>query len=266
MNIIVCCKQILDPEIIPVSIKFDPEKYQISVVPDIHPVISPFDEHALEAALRIKDQLGGKITAIFLGNNLVRSVIKKTLALGADELILMEDDSFEGGDSWSTALALSMAIQKIGEYDLVLCGRQAADWDSGQVGLGVAEILGIPCVSMAKKIEVMDGKARAERVISDGYEIIEMPLPAVVTVSNEIGAVRHASVKGMMAASRKNPIIWKAADVGADPSEVGISGRFTKILDVFQPVREGECEIIDGESPEEAGIRLAEKLREEKII
>ncbi|GAI54282.1 unnamed protein product, partial [marine sediment metagenome] len=107
--------------------------------------------------------------------------------MGADELILLDDEAFAGGDSWSTAYALAMAIKKIGEYDLIFCGRQAADWDAGQVGSGIAEILGLPSVTLAKKIDITDGKARVERVTADGYEVIEVPLPALITVSNELG-------------------------------------------------------------------------------
>lgn len=266
MNLIVCCKQILDPEVPIVDIRYNSDDHKIKVLPEIKPVISPFDEHALEAALRIKEKNGGRITVLTLGNNLSHSVVKKTLALGADELVLLEDECFEDSDSWSTAHALSLAVNKVGEFDLILCGRQAADWDSGQVGLGMAEIIGIPSVSMAKTINIVDGKALVERVLTDGFEMVEVQLPALITVSNELGAVRHASVKGMMLASKIKPITWKPYDLGAGQSEIGIAGGMTKVLDIFQPVREGECEIIETETPEEAGIKLAEKLREEKII
>jgi electron transfer flavoprotein beta subunit len=119
---------------------------------------------------------------------------------------------------------------------------------------------------MARKLEVVDGKARVERVICDGYEVVEVPLPALVTVSNELGEVRHANVRGMMAAAKKNPIIWKCTDIEMAESAVGVAGRLTKILRVFQPVRGGKCKIIEAESPEEAGVKLAEALREAKIV
>ncbi len=127
MNIIVCCKQVPDPEAPPASFKIDPSANEMLPPSDTSPVISPFDEQAVEAALRIKDTLGGKITVITLGVGLLPSVVKKPLAMGADELVVLEDGAFDGGDSWSTAYALAMAIRKIGEYDLILCGRQAAD-------------------------------------------------------------------------------------------------------------------------------------------
>ena len=266
MNMIVCCKQVLDPEAPPASFKIDAGSNKVVPPADVPPVISPFDENAVEAALRIKDQQGGKITVISMGNNLVRDVVKKPLSMGADELILLEDASFEGGDSWSTARALAAAIKKIGEYDLIFCGRQAADWDAGQVGAGIAELLGIPSVTLAKKVEVAEGKAKVERVVTDGYQVVEASLPALITVSNELGEARYATLKGIMAAAKKQPTIWKPADIEIDQAEIGEAGRRAKLLKLFQPVREGKCEFVESDSPAEAGTKLAEKLREAKLI
>jgi electron transfer flavoprotein beta subunit len=266
MNMIVCCKQVLDPEAPPASFKIDAGSNKVVPPADVPPVISPFDENAVEAALRIKDAQGGKITIISMGNNLVRDVVKKPLSMGADELILLEDAAFEGGDSYTTANALSAAIKKIGEYDLIFCGRQAADWDAGQVGAGIAEILGIPSVTLAKKVEVADSKAKVERVVTDGYQVVEVTLPALITVSNELGEARYATLKGIMAAAKKQPTIWKPADIGLDPSEIGETGRKTKLLKLFQPAREGKCEFIEADTPAEAGTKLADKLREAKLI
>ncbi len=266
MNIIVCCKQVLDPEAPPASFKIDPTSNKVVPPSNVPPVISPFDENAVEAALKIKDKQGGKVTVISMGNNLTRDVVKKPLSMGADELILLEDPAFEGGDSWSNAYALAMAIKKIGQFDLIFCGRQAADWDSGQVGSGIAEILGIPNVTLAKKVEIADGKAKVERVLPDGYQVIEAMLPALITVSNELGEPRYATLKGIMAAAKKQPTIWKPTDIGVDPSQIGAAGRKTKLLKLFQPVREGKCEIVGADSPAEAGTKLATRLREVKLI
>ncbi len=265
-NMIVCAKQVPDPEAPPGSLKVDTAANKVVLPPSVSPVISPFDEQAVEAALRIKDAQGGTITVITLGNNLQRDVVKKPLSMGADELILLEDPAFEGGDAWSTATALAAAIKKVGEYDLIFCGRQAADWDAGQVGLGLAEMLGLPVVSVAQKVEVMDGKARVERVIPDGYEVIETPTPALITVSNEVGEPRYATLKGIMAAAKKQPTVWKPADLGLDPSQVGEAGRKTKLLRLFQPTKEARCEIVEGETPEEAGALLADRLRSAKVL
>lgn len=266
MNIIVCCKQIPDPEAPPASFKIDPSTHTLVPAPGFPPVISPFDLNAVEAALRIKDKSGGTVMILSLGNNLLPEVIKKPLSMGADELILLEDEAFEGGDSWSTANVLAMAIKKIGSYDIIFCGRQAADWDSGQVGLGIAELLDIPSITLAKEVEIVDGKARVGRVLDDWYEVVETTLPTLITVSNELGEPRYPTMKGIMEATKKQPARWKPADIGLEPAQTGASGRCTRVLKLFQPVREAHCEIVSGESPDEIGANLASKLREAKVF
>jgi electron transfer flavoprotein beta subunit len=266
MNIIVCFKQVNDPEAPPSSFKIDPATNMVIPPAGMPPVISTFDEYAVEAALRIKEKAGGKITALSLGLNLQRDVVKKPLSMGADDLVLLEDPAFIDGDSWSTAYALAMAIKKIGQYDLILCGRQSADWDSGQVGSGIAEILGLPSVTIVRKIEVEGNKAKVEKVIPDGYEVIEMNLPGVITLSNEHVAPRYPNVKGIMMAKRKEPVVWKPADIGADPSMLGAKGRREKLMKLFQPVKDTKCEIVSADTPEEAAAKLAVRLREAKVI
>lgn len=266
MNIIVCVKQISDPEAPPSSFKIDPAANKVIPPHGMPPVISTFDEYAVEAALRVKETAGGKITALSLGVNLLREVVKKPLSMGVDDLVLLEDPAFSDGDSWSTAYALSLAIKKIGPFDLILCGRQAADWDSGQVGSGIAEILGLPIVSIVRKIEIEGNKARVERVIPDGYELLEVALPAVITLSNEHAAPRYPNVKGIMQAKRKEPIVWKPADIGADLAKIGFNGRRSKLIKLFQPIKDNKCEIVKAETPEDAAIKLAERLREAKVL
>ncbi len=265
MNMIVCVKQVIDPEAPPASFKIDAATNK-AMMQGAPPVIDPYGEYAVEASLKIKEATGGKITAISLGVNLLREVVKKPLSMGADELILLEDEAFVDGDSWSTAYVLAMAIKKIGEYDLVLCGREASDTNASQTGSGIAEILGLPSVTLAKRIDITDSTARVERVTADGYEVVEVPLPAVITVSNEIGEPRYPTIKGIMAAKKIEPIIWKPADIGVEPSQVGAAGQRAKMLRLFQPVHEGECELAEGETVEEAAVNLALKLREAKIL
>jgi electron transfer flavoprotein beta subunit len=263
---IVCVKQIADPEAPPGSFKVDEATKSVIPAPGVSQVVSPFDEQAVEAALRIKDAYEGKITVLSLGKDFVMDVIRKPMAMGADELILLQDPAFEGADSRSTAYALAMAIKKVGEYDLIFCGRQAADWDAGQVGSGIAEFLGIPSVTVAKNVELVDGKVKVERVITDGYEVIEVSPPVLITVSNELGEPRYPKLKGIMAAARKEVPTWTAPDIGADTSQLGAAGARAKLLKLFVPVKEGKCEIIEGENPEDAAVNLALKLRESKLI
>ena len=266
MNIIVCVKQVNDPEAPPSSFKIDPAANKVIPPPGMPPVINIFDEYAVEAALSVKEKVGGKITVLSLGINLMRDVVKKPLAMGADDLVLLEDPAFADGDVWSTAYALSLAIKKIGVYDLILCGRQAADWDAGQVGSGIAEILGLPSVTIVRKLEVVGDKALVERVIADGFELIEVGLPAVVTLSNEHPTPRYPNVKGIMMARRMEPIVWKPADIGAEPAKIGASGRRAKLMRLFQPVRDTKCEFILADTPEDAVDKLAVKLRENKVL
>jgi electron transfer flavoprotein beta subunit len=260
MNIIVCFKQVIDPEAPPSSFKVDPatNKAEMKGAP---PVIDPYGEYAIEAALKIKDAAGGKITVMSLGASLLREVVKKPLAMGVDELILLEDAAFADADTYTTAAALAAAIKKAGTFDLILCGREASDTNAGQTGTGIAELLGIPCVTLARKIETAAGMLRVERVTSTGYEVIETPLPAVVTVSNEVGEPRYPTIKGIMAAKKKEPVSWKPADIG-----IQVGGRRLKLNRMYQPVHEARCEFIEGENAEEMGTNLALKLREVKIL
>jgi electron transfer flavoprotein beta subunit len=265
MNVIVCVKQVIDPEAPPASFKIDAATNK-ATMQGASPVIDPYGEYAVEGSLKIKEAKGGKITAISMGINLLREVVKKPLSMGADELVLLEDEAFVDGDSWSTAYALAMAIKKIGEYDLILCGREASDTNASQTGSGIAEVLGLPSVTLVRKIDITDSTAKVERVTTDGYEVVEVPLPAVITVSNEIGEPRYPTIKGIMAAKKIEPIIWKPADIGVEPSQIGAAGQRAKMLKLFQPVHEGECELAEGETLEEAAVNLALKLREAKIF
>ena len=267
MKMIVCVKQVPDPEAPPASFKIDPATNKVVPPTGVAPVVSPFDENAVEAALKIKDKdKENKITVLSMGNALVRDVIKKPLSMGGDDLVLLEDAAFEEADSWSTAYALSKAIEKIGDYSIIFCGRQAADWDAGQVGSGIAELLGIPCVTLAKKVEPMDGKVRVERVTAEGYEVVEAPMPCLITVTNELGEPRYAALKGIMAAAKKQPIVWKPEDIGVSASDIGAQGRKSKLEKLFQPVKEAKCEIIEGETPADAAVALAQRLREAKVV
>ena len=263
ISIIVCMKQVLDPEAPTSAFQVDPEARRVISPRGTPPVLNPFDENALEAALRIKDAQGAKITVVSMGRSLARPVVKKSLAVGADELVLLEDDDFEDLDSYSTAYILAVAIKKVGEYDLIFCGRQAADTDAGQVGSGIAEILGIPSITLARKVEAGNGKVRVERVISDGYEVIEAPTPVLVTASNEIGELRSATIKQIMAAQKKPTTVWNAQDLGVDASRM----KRASLLRLSTPARQkAKCHIVKGESLEEAGVKLATILREAKII
>ena len=265
MNMIVCVKQVIDPEAPPATFKIDAAA-NTAAMQGAPPVIDPYGEYAVEASLKIKDAGGGKITVLSMGSGMLREVVKKPLSMGADELVLLEDEAFSDGDSWANANALALAIRKIGEYDLILCGRESSDTNAGQTGAGIAELLELPVVTLAKKIDINGNVARVERSTSEGYEVVEVTLPAVITVSNEIGEARYPTIKGIMAAKKKEPVVCKPADIGAEAAQVGGAGRKAAMLKLYQPVQEGRCEMAEGDTPEEAAAGLAMKLREAKII
>jgi electron transfer flavoprotein beta subunit len=262
LNIIVCVKQVLDPEA-PTSvyrIEADGKHISLKGVP---PVINPFDENALQAAILIKAAQPAKITVLSLGHSLSRGLLRKTLAYGADELILVEDEKLVDLDSSTTAFVLGNAIKKIGTYNLVLTGREAADTNAGVVGSGIANILGINVINIARKVEVKsENKLAVQRIIPDGYEELETGLPALVTISNEAGTPRAATVQEMMAAQKKPITTWKLADIGVDLPAGGKS----KLVSLNLPKRETKCEFAEGDTPEAKGANLAKKLKDAGVI
>ena len=266
MNIIVCVKQVPDPQMPMASFRIDPATNKLVPAPGIPPVINGYDEQAVEAALRLKEAGDVKITVLSMGTNLVSDVIKKPLSMGADELVLLQDDAFEDSDDYATARVLTAAIRKIADFDMIICGRQSSDFDTGLVGAGIAEMLGIPIIPIARDVKMNDGVVRVEKVVADGYEVVEAAPPVVVTVSNELGEPRYPTLRGIMAAGRKKPTVWSAGDLGLDASGVGLSGSKVKIMKLFQPEKVSQCEFIPGDSPAEIGANLALKLREDKII
>jgi electron transfer flavoprotein beta subunit len=266
MHSVVCIKQIINPETPAAAFRINPEAKRAIPSENYPMVISDYDHAAVEAALRIKEAKGGKVTVISLGDLSATVAIKHCLAMGADDGILLCDPLFEEEDRSLVAHILAAAIKKTGAFDLILCGRQEGDWDAGQVGPGIAEILGIPSVTPVKKVEVNDGTALVERIVDDGYEVIEIPLPAVLGVSSELGVPRYPTMKGIMAAARKNVAVWSAQDIGAYLSRTDPFRARVKMVKLFIPVHEGTCEFVTGETPEEAGANLHLKLREAKLI
>jgi electron transfer flavoprotein beta subunit len=252
-KIIVCAKQIPDPEAPLSDVRVDTEKMEVIV--DAPLVISPFDENALEAAVRLKEDLGGSITVLSLGKKVSDTVLRKSIAAGADEVILLQDEQFEKLDSYSTATALADAIRKIGEFDLVLTGRQAGDWDSGQVGLILGELLGLPCISLARDIQVEEGSVVVQKSVPEGYERVKAPMPALITVSNEVGELRYISRTKMLKMMRGAKIpTWNAEAIGVKTEALRKMG----IVTLSSPPDMGrDCQFIEGSS-EEQGEKLTE--------
>ena len=263
VNIIVCVKQVIDPETPASAFRIDKDSNRVVPAAGIPPIVNGFDENAVEAALRIKDTCGANITVVSVGNDFVMDVMKKPLSMGADQLVLVEDPMTEDLDAFATAYVLTEAIRKIGEFDLVLCGRQASDWDNAHVPLGIGEMLNLPCITVAQNIKVHDDAVVVERTLADGYETVETPLPALITVSNGLGEPRYPTLRGIMAASRKAPTTWSAIDLGIEPARLAPKLHLTAL---FIPTNQRQCEFIQGQDEADAGRNLALRLRHEKLI
>jgi electron transfer flavoprotein beta subunit len=264
LHIIVCIKQVPDPEGPRDSFVINSEANRVEPR-GIPPVLSLFDENALEAALRIKDVHGdAQITVLSIGKRISNAVMLKALSAGADELLKVEDERLDPGslDSSAIAAVLACAIKQL-DYDLVLVGRQAADWNAGQVGIMIAYRLGIPAITLARKA-ILDGEAViVERVLPDGYEVVRSALPAVVMTSNEAGELRYPSMIQRREAKNKPVVTWGLGDIGIDapPANKVVLKRLSTPAIVT-----GACTLIDGATAAEAGRNLALRLRQDKVI
>lgn len=261
-TIIVCIKDVPDPEGPSSSYEIQNDLKKV-VARGIPPVINPYDENALEVAIRLKDLWGGRVIALNMAERSITSVLKKALAVGADELILLESPLFGNLTSNSTALVLSAAIRKIGAYDLIVTGRQSADWNFGQVGSLVAEILKVPSVNLANKVELCDGAAAVTRLKRTGYETIAAKMPLVVTVSSEAGALRIPTFKAIRDTQNKPVNIWKMEDLDLDPASLK-----KKNIRAFTnpPSLTRNCLFIEGNSSQEKAENLVLRLRQDKVI
>ncbi len=261
MNIVVCLKQV--PGTTKVSI--DPQTNTL-VRAGIENIVNPFDTYALEEGVRIKERCGGKVTAISMGPPQAEEVLREAISLGADEAVLLSDSAFAGSDTWATAYTLAKAVDKLKQYDLVICGRQTLDGDTGQVGPELAEMLNIPFVAYVSKIEeISDKYIRVRRMVEEGYEVIETSLPAVITVVKEINIPRLPSLRGL--AKSKNAVIpvWTADDLSVDKRLVGLSGSATRVVKIFVPQRVHHSETLSGELNQQVDT-LVNRLRENKVV
>ena len=259
MNIVVCIKQV--PE--STEVRVDP-KTNALIREGVKSIVNPVDENAVEAALQLRDQHGGTVTVITMGPPQAEEALRHTLAMGADEAILLSDPASRGSDTLATSYVLAQMVRKIGDVDLILCGKQAIDGDTGQVGPGLAERLGIPQVTFAIGLEVTDGRLQARRVLDDFFEVLEVKLPAVVTVVKQINDPRHPSMKNVLKAKRAEIAKWTLADLAADPKQSGFEGSPTQVLKVWPPEKRSGGRRLEG-SAEEVVDELAETIKGMKI-
>ena len=256
MHFIVCIKQVPNTT----NVQLDPVTNTLKRE-GVESIINPFDEFAIEEAVRLKERTGGKATVITMWPPQAENILREALARGIDNAILVSDRAFAGADTWATAYTLAMAIKKIGDYSLILTGKQATDGDTAQVGPGIAEMLDIPHVTYVKKIEeISSNTIRVERMMEDGFDIIEMPIPSLISVVKEINKPRLPSLRGMMASKKAVITKWTAQDINADATKIGLTGSPTQVMKVFTPEARGGGEKLDG-SPEEIAQKLVSKLK-----
>ncbi len=257
MHIIVCIKQV--PET--TDVRINPETNTL-MREGVESIVNPFDTYAIEEALRLKEKLCAKVTALSMGPPQAEKALREAISMGVDEGVLISDRAFAGSDTWATSYTMAMAIRKMGTADIILCGKQASDGDTAQVGPGIATHLEIPQITYTRKIEeVNETEITAERLLEGGYEVIKAPLPCLLTVVKEINEPRLPSLKGKMAARKAEISTWGAADIEAEPSKLGLEGSPTKVVKVFSPPPRGGGEVFKGETSETVP-QLVEKLRD----
>jgi electron transfer flavoprotein beta subunit len=263
LNIIVCIKQV--PDVSQLSI--DPEKGVLRRE-DAPNIINPGDKHALECALQLRElHSDSTITALCMGTAEADDALREALAMGADRAILLSDDAFGGADTFATAIALGSAINKIAKFDLVLCGTRTDDGGTGHVGPQLAEYLGLPQISYVRKIEIINAnKIKVERVLAEGYEVLEAPLPVLLTVHREMNKPRYPPIRGIVEAYREREVtLWSLEDIGARPGEVGFSGSPMRVLTT--KVRELRRRGKKIEAPPEDAVReLLKTIAEEYLV
>jgi len=255
MNFVVCIKQVPGTT----DIKIDP-KTNTLVREGVQSIINPFDCYAIEEGVRLREKCGGKVTVITMGPPQADAALRETISLGADEAVLVSDRAFAGSDTWATSYVLSKAIEKLGKIDVVICGKQTLDGDTGQVGPGIAERLKIPFIAYVSKVEdIKEGYIRVQRMIEEGHEVIEASLPAVITVSKEINVPRLPSIRGTMKSKSAKIPVWSAADIGAEADKAGLNGSPTRVVKIFFPKRERRSEMLAGNAGEQVD-QLIKKL------
>ena len=262
MKIVVCVKQVPGSN----DAKIDPETKRI-VREGIKAVTNPFDTYAVEEAVRIKEKVGGEVIVLTMGPPRADIVLREGISVGADKAVLLSDRAFGGSDTWATSYALAKAIQKIGGVDLVICGKQAIDGDTAQVGPGIAAQLDWPQATYVMAVpELKADRIQVKRMHEDGWDLCEVKLPAVLTVVKDINQPRIPTLKGRLAAQKIEIPTWTAADIGADPDLIGLNGSPTRVVKTNPPpAREKASLKLDG-TPSDSARKLVHELRLRSLV
>ncbi len=263
MKILVCVKQV--PDTTEVRIDKETNTLQRQDVPSI---LNPFDRHALEEALRVKERCGGTVIVLTMGPLQAQEVLKECLALGADEAVLVSDKAFAGADTLATSRTLAAAITKLEPAELIFCGKQAIDGDTAQVGPELAEHLNMAQITCVSKLEVFPAERRliAEREVEEGHEVLEISFPVVLTVSKSLNEPRYPSIKGRLRANKTSIPVLTLADLELQAEETGLQGSPTRVVRIFAPETRKGGEIIQGMAPRQAADLLAIRLKQAGIF
>jgi len=242
MNIIVCIKQVPDAK----DVRLDPVTNTLARE-GVESIMNPYDQHALEAAVALKESTGGEVTVMTMGPPQAEEVLRQAISCGADRAVLVSDRSFAGADTWATAYTLAQAVRQLGSFELIICGKQAIDGDTAQVGPGLAMRLNIPYATCIQKIRAADESTIVmERMMDDGYDVLQASYPLLFTVVKDINQPRVPSLKGKMKAKKAEITVLSAADIEADPASIGLAGSPTKVVKVFPPEPRGERAMLSG--------------------
>ncbi len=261
MKIIVCIKQVPATT----QVKINPETNTL-VREGVESIINPYDAYAIEEGVRLRERCGGTVTVLTMGPPQAETALREAISLGADEAVLLSDRAFAGSDTWATSYTLAQGIKKIGDFDLIVCGKQAIDGDTAQVGPGIAEFLDIPFVAYIRKIEEIDDSLlRVERLMDEGYEVIESKLPALITVVKEINEPRLPSLRGKLNAKKAEITSWNLKDLGVTEDSVGLPASPTKVVKIFTPPPRGSGETLTGSTPEIVD-KLVAQLKQDRVV
>lgn len=264
INIVVCIKQVPHPEHFS-KISLDPETKTI-IREGIPVIINPPDRSALEEGLRIKEKFLGHVIAISMGPPKAREAMEEALAIGADEAVLLSDKAFAGADTLATAYTLACGIQKLGDLDLILCGNESVDGGTSQVGPQIAEFLHLPLVTQVEAIDFTEAKTlRVKQVVEQGYMIVELELPALLTVTKRINQPRLPTVTGIIEATQKEIRTWSLTDLGVEEDRVGLAGSPTQVTDIYEHKLGHKGEILSG-PPSQVVTKALQRLRELGVL
>jgi electron transfer flavoprotein beta subunit len=253
MRIVVCIKQVPDSS----EVKINPETNTL-MRDGVPSIINPYDMHALEAGLQLREKTGGIVTAITMGPPQAESALREALSLGVDEAVLLSDRVFAGSDTWATAYTLAKAIGHIGA-DVIICGKQAIDGDTAQVGPEIAEFLDMPHISYIRKIDaVNEQRIVVQRLMDDGYDVVESTIPVLLTVVRELNEPRMPSLKGKMAAKKAEIKKLTSADIGTDENSVGLKGSPTQVRNIFAPEARKDRKMLEGTAEEQVNALVGE--------